>query len=168
MKRDQHIQDFVNHLRALAEADDRAALAALRRAWNGEQRDIIGTFRYVGRYLLPYQQVQDDYVSIAALFAYHPQSCEEGSMGTHFAALRATNPEREQALERRFSAMLKAHPDDLSHHLRAAVSLLKSNKPPIPVNWYQLLWDVRHWGYPGHFVQRRWATAFWGQAADDK
>jgi CRISPR system Cascade subunit CasB len=168
MKKNQHIQNFISHLQALAKANDRAALAALRRAWSGEQRDIIGTFRYVGRHLPPYRQAQDNYVLIAALFAHHPQSCEEGNMGTHFAALRAANPKREQALERRFSAMLRAHPDDLPHHLRTAVDLLKSNEVPIPVNWYQLLWDVRRWGHPEHFVQRHWATAFWGRTTDDK
>lgn len=168
MKKNQRIQDFVSQLQALIQADDRAALAALRRAWSGEQRDIIGTFRYIGRYLPHYRRGQDNYILIAALFAYYPRSCEAGNMGAHFATLCTASPDREQALERRFSAMLKAHPDNLAHHLRAAIGLLKSNEIRIPVNWYQLLWDVQHWGFSGRFVQRDWATVFWGRTLDDK
>jgi CRISPR system Cascade subunit CasB len=163
MKRNPHMDEFIKHLQTLAKPDqeDRAALAALRRAVSGNPRYIFDTFQYIGAYLPSQPQAQDDYVLVAALFAYHPQGCEEGNMGAHFAALSAVNPERKQALERRFSAILKAHPDDLAYHLRAAVSLLKSNG--IPVNWRQLLYDMRHWGYFDRFVQRDWATAFWGR-----
>ena len=166
MSKDQHIEGYIAHLKALVKEENRAALAALRRALSGNPRYITDAFQYIGRYLPSYRRGQDAYILVGALFAYHPQVAEKGNMGNHFAALRGKNPEREKAFERRFSAMLKAHPDDLAYHLRAAVSLLKSNE--IPVNWPQLLRDVLRWGHPERFVPRDWAAAFWGRTTDEE
>ena len=168
MKKNQHIEDYVTHLQSLAEneKENRAALAALRRALSGNPRYITDTFQYIGWYLPDHPQAQDVYILIGALFAYHPQVSEQGNMGDHFAALRRREPEREKAFERRFNAMLKAHPDDLTSHLRAIVGLLKSQE--IPINWYRLLYDLRYWGHVDVFAQRQWAAAFWGRTSDEK
>ena len=69
----------------------------------------------------------------------------------------------EDALERRFTALLAAHPDDLPDYLRQAVSFLKSKD--VPINWNQLLWDLQDWDKredPKYSVQKKWARAFWG------
>lgn len=157
----QHIKTFTDYLHILAQEENRAALAALRRALSGNPRYITDTFQYIGYYLPVHPQAQDNYILVGALFAYHPETTTEGNLGAHFAELRRRLPDRADALERRFSAMLKAHPDDLTSHLRAAVGLLKGQE--IPVNWYQLLYDVSHWGHIDRFVQRQWANAFWGR-----
>jgi CRISPR system Cascade subunit CasB len=70
----------------------------------------------------------------------------------------------EEAVERRFVALLNAHPEDLDKHLRHAVSLLKAHE--IPVDWLRLLGDLRGWGNPERYVQRNWARAFWGGRQD--
>ena len=69
----------------------------------------------------------------------------------------------EDALERRFTALLAAHPDDLPDYLRQAVSFLKSKEEP--VNWTQLLWDLQSRDKrddPKRSVQKQWARSFWG------
>ena len=159
MKKNPHIETFIRRLRDLHEQDDRGALAALRRALNGRPEYQLGVFRYIGWQLPSHTRAQDDYILVAAMFAYHPKSCNTGNMGTHFAALRAIDEAKTKTLERRFTALLKAHPDDLAYHLRSVIGLLKSNE--VPVNWPQLLYDVRYWGHHDRFIQREWATAFW-------
>ncbi len=83
-------------------------------------------------------------------------------MGTHFAeAVRKGGDQT--AIERRFTAMLNAHPDDLPDYLRQAVSFLKSKE--VAINWAQLLRDLQAWGHPDKYVQKRWADEFWSHPA---
>jgi len=153
-------QPFVTYLQSLGE--DRGALAALRRGLGQPPGTVASMYRYV----VPW--VSDDappwreaaYYTIAALFASHPAPGGKGNMGAHFADTRRPGGD-DTAIERRFTALLAAHPDDLDTYLRQAVSYLRSK--PVPVNWHQLLSDVMAWGRPQRYVQKRWARAFWGR-----
>lgn len=156
-----HIDRFIERLEDLREQEDRAALATLRRALSGSTEHTIGAFRYIGHWLPQHTVDQDNYILIAALFASHPQPGGTGNMGDHMTRLRLSDENKAQSTERRFMTLLKAHPGDLAYHLRQAVSLLKSHE--VPVDWRQLLYDVQYWGHEDRFVQRRWATAFWGR-----
>ena len=156
---------FVTYLES--KRNDRAALAALRRGLGHPRGTVADMYRYVVPWLPhespPWQE--DAYYRIAALFAYHPQEGGRGNMGNHFA--RTRDPQGDNtAIERRFTALLGAHPDDLGDYLRQAVSFLKSEE--VPINWHQLLSDVMGWGHPERYVQRRWARGFWGGAAEEK
>jgi CRISPR type I-E-associated protein CasB/Cse2 len=118
-------------------------------------------YRYVIPWLPqnPSPRKEGAYYLVAALFAYHPKYTLHGNMGAHLAQTRG--PEGgDEALERRFTALLAAHPEDLPVYLRQAVSYLKS-KDEIPVNWSQLLRDLQSWAHPDRFVQKRWAGEFW-------
>jgi CRISPR system Cascade subunit CasB len=153
---------FVNYLES--KRDDRGTLAALRRGLGHPPGTVADMYRYVVPWLPddapPWRE--DAYYLVAALFAYHPGAGGSGNMGDHFA--RAQDPQGDSpAVERRFTALLAAHPDDLGSYLRQAVSFLKSKD--IPVNWHQLLTDVMAWGHPERYVQQRWAWAFWGRPA---
>jgi len=168
MNKKEYIERYINHLQTLAEPEkkDRAALAALRRALSGNSRYSTDTFQYIGWYLPDSQREQDAYILVGALFAYHPQSAGEGNLGAHFATLRERwekAQKRTESLERRFNGLLRAHPDDLTSHLRSTVSLLKRDE--VPIHWEQLLYDVCYWGHSDHFVQRGWANAFWGRSS---
>jgi CRISPR system Cascade subunit CasB len=79
-------------------------------------------------------------------------------MGNHFADTRDPKGDN-TAIERRFTALLAAHHDDLDFYLRQAVSFIKSKE--VPINWHQLLSDVLDWHYPSRSVQKKWASAFW-------
>jgi CRISPR system Cascade subunit CasB len=151
---------FVEYLESLR--DDRAALAALRRGLGQPPGTVADMYRYVVPWLSddapPWREAA--YYLIAALFAYHPDAGGTGNMGRHFA--RARDPQRDNtAIERRFTALLAAHPDDLDFYLRQAVGFLKSKE--VPVNWHQLLSDLLGWGHPDRYVQQQWARAFWGR-----
>ena len=155
------VHPFITYLESLR--DDRGALAALRRGLGQPPGTVADTYRYVVRWLPdgapPWQEAA--YYGVSALFAYHPAAGGSGNVGSHFR--RACDPGGDDtAIERRFTALLAAHPDDLDVYLRQAVSFLKSKD--VPVNWHQLLSDVQGWGYETRSVQKRWAQAFWGRA----
>jgi CRISPR system Cascade subunit CasB len=155
-------QPFITYLEELR--DDRAALAALRRGLGQPPGTVAGMYPYVVRWLPadapPAREAA--YYLVAALYAYHPAQGGVGNLGEAFR--RTLDPQGDNtAVERRFTALLAAHPDDLDFYLRQAVSFLRSKE--VPVNWHQLLADVLAWGHPDRYVQKQWARAFWGRAA---
>lgn len=153
---------FIRRLQELATNQDRGALAALRRGLGRPPGAAAEMFRYVEPWLPERRSADQEaaYYLIASLFALHPKSVSEGNLGQHLASIR--NEGGDDALERRFSALLAAHPDDLPNYLRQAVSMLKSKETPI--NWDQLLRDVQAWDAPDRRVQKAWARAFWGKS----
>lgn len=161
--------NFITHLETLA--DDRAALAALRRGLGQPPGTVPDMYPYVVRWLpqeaYPNSWLEQSYYLLAALYALHPQSTPEGNLGDHFALTLDPNPDHNTAIERRFMGLLTAHSDDLPFYLRQAISFLKSKERPI--NWHELMWNVRDWGYPDRQtrVQKRWATQFWRRRAED-
>jgi CRISPR system Cascade subunit CasB len=157
-------QPFVTYLESLR--DDRAALAALRRGLGQPPGTVASMYPYVVRWLLadapPAREAA--YYLAAALFAYHPAGSGAGNLGEAFR--RTLDPQGDNtAVERRFTALLAAHPDDLDFYLRQAISFLRSKE--VPVNWHQLLADILAWGHPDRYVQKRWARAFWGRPAQE-
>jgi CRISPR system Cascade subunit CasB len=158
------IHPFITYLESLRE--DRGALAALRRGLGQPPGTVADMYRYVVPWLPaePNRQREAAYYALAALFAYHPAVGGTGNMGHHFA--RTRDPQGDDtAIERRFTALLAAHPDDLEFFLRQAISFLRSKE--VPVNWQQLLADVLAWGHPDRYVQKRWARAFWGRTSQE-
>jgi CRISPR system Cascade subunit CasB len=159
---EQNIHPFIACLQGLAEKRERGALASLRRGLGQPPGTAAEMFRYVEPFLPQKRsRVQEAaYYLVAALFALHPESASMGNMGGH---MRACNPERkdDDALERRFTVLLAAHPDDLPDYLRQAVSFIKSKE--VPVNWNQLFWDLQDWDDEDRRVQKRWANAFWSR-----
>ena len=155
---------FVTYLETLA--DDRAALAALRRGLGQPPGTVPDMHRYVIQRLpdfaYPGSWTEQVYYLIAALYALHPESAAEGNLGNHFARTLDPNPDYNTAVERRFTALLTAHPEDLPFYLRQAISFLRS-KDEVAVNWHQLMWDVLKWDDPDRApqVQKRWAAQFW-------
>ena len=71
----------------------------------------------------------------------------------------------QKRIEKRLVGLLNSHREDLPHHLRQAVSLLKSSE--IPIDWRQLLWDILYWEHESRFVQQQWAREFWQRKAEE-
>jgi len=161
----QKVQPFIAYLQSLAEKQERGALAALRRGLGQPPGTVAETYRYVEPWLGEKRTATREaaFYLVASLFALHPKSSGQGNMGTHMA--QTHTKEGEDALDRRFTALLAAHSEDLPGYLRQAVSFLKSRE--IPVNWNELLWDLQNWDQkrddPRRSVQKKWAGAFWGR-----
>lgn len=162
---------FITRLEKLKEKEDRAALAALRRGLGQPPGHAPEMHRYVVPFLpkdaYPNSWVEQSYYLVASLFGLHPEKGTGENMGQHFwQAKDHNNPDSNDAVERRFSALLTTHPDDLAFYLRQAISFLKSKE--VNVNWHQLMRDVLNWGdtYRQPDIQKRWARQFWGGPAD--
>lgn len=157
----QETHPFIRYLQSLKTQNDRAALASLRRGLGQPPGTAADMYRYVEPFLGQEKSTrykENAFYSVAALFAFHPMSIDFGNMGTHLARTRTDSGA--DALERRFTALLAAHPDDLPDYLRQAVSFLKSKD--VPINWDQLLRDLQNWGHEDRFIQKNWARSFWG------
>jgi len=164
MSSEREPHPFVQYLLVLA--DDRAALASLRRGLGKPPGTTPEMYPYVVPYLPSQIHPREEaaYYTLAALFALHPSYTNQGNIGAHLA--RAAQQGNREAVERRFVALLAAHPDDLPEYLRQTISFLKSQE--VPVNWDALFYALRYWEHAeyGDRIRREWARAFWaGQPA---
>jgi CRISPR system Cascade subunit CasB len=162
-EQEDKVERFVDYLEKLEARGDRAAMAALRRSL-GKPIGLAGEAHRHVLWINPAEWEEPIYYLIAGLFALHPSNWKRAeedrrttNLGDSFARLKAEVDS--SSIERRFVAILDSHEDDLAEHLRHAVSLLKSRD--IPVDWKQLLRDIRGWRYESRNVQRQWARAFW-------
>jgi CRISPR system Cascade subunit CasB len=169
---------FAEHLAALAEREDRAALAELRRGLGKEPGEVAGAYRLVAAWLSPTagRHEEQAYYLAATLFGLHPQSWRPGDVDEDNAGERHRGDRNlgaslawlarergREGVERRFVALLDCDRGALPAHLRHAVALLRTED--VPVDWAQLIRDIRVWDAPHRRVQRRWARAFWGGQA---
>jgi len=152
---------FILHLDALAKRDDRAALADLRSGLgrNGLETRVLP---HVAPFL-PMDRPWEwrSWFLVAALFGFHPRHREQGGDPLPKAwrsLIRQSTLCDSQ--EQRFIALLDAEPAELGHHLRQALSLLKSAERPL--DYGLLLNHILAWGHPARWVQRQWAKEFWG------
>ena len=155
---------YVTYLEGLYTREDRGALAALRRGLGQPPGTVAAMYPYVVPRLpteaRPWQEAT--YYLIGALYALHPTPGDDRNLGEGYRRVASQEPAGEgiSATERRFTALLATHRDDLPDRLRQAVSFLRSHE--VPINWHQLFRDVSQWGNPSRRVQREWARAFWG------
>jgi CRISPR system Cascade subunit CasB len=170
MSEDDREHRFIQALAALVEKEDRAALAALRRGLGRPPGTAVEMYPYIVPWL-PEGSARHQalYFMVAALFAWHQGNwAGEGepwrrNLGASFAKLQALV--QSDSIERRFTALLGCHADDLPDQLRQAISLLKSRE--VAVDWLQLLRDLQWWAADDRRIQRQWARAFWAGAAAD-
>ena len=153
-------QEFVGYLKGLADRDDRAALAILRRGASPSSKYRIATYRYVLHWVgsddTPWSE--ECLYLVAALFARYPEAEPiPSNFGESVRLLRATT--ESGSVERRFEALLASDTHAVPTHLRSMVGLLRANT--IPINWLELLRDLQRWKHPSRFVERRWARQFW-------
>ena len=156
---------FIEYLIKLSEAQDRGALAALRRGLGQRPGEAPEMFPYIVPFLPSpaSYQLENAFYLTGSLFALHPVNTAQGNMGNHLAACVTGENDRE-AIERRFVALLNSHIDDVGGPLRQTISYLKSREQP--VNYSQLLDDLIHWSHPVCYVQRNWAAGFWARRVE--
>lgn len=160
-------ESFISYLENLVRKQDRGALAHLRRGLGKPPGAAPEMYRYVVPFLPPaaFRRQEEAFYLIAALFAFWHQGKDRvdpnppPNLGASLAHMVTSN--NEDSLDRRLTALLKSHPEDLPHHLRQVISLLKGKD--VSVAWHQLLKDILNWDHPEGFVQRAWARAFWGR-----
>lgn len=167
---------LVEWLQGLAEREDRGRLAALRRGLLLEPSQFYELYRVVPPQFLEgvsREEVQRR-MAVAILFATHPLSFSKEqlaerprNLGESLRLLAKKQAGGEidpedglpEPLKRRLDAMLAAPADELFDHLRQVVRLLKGQE--VPVDWAQLLRDLRNWDQEDRRVQWWWSRSFY-------
>jgi len=168
---------FIAHLTRLLEHPNRAAMAHLRRGLGKPPGTAYEMDRYILEKLPEGATTLDEqrYYLVASLFAQWHQGKDsaqslKGEWDTDRNVGRSLrlmvnqeSPDKrenlEKSVEKRLNALLNSHHDDLGHHLRRIVALLKARV--VPLNWPQLLRDLRYWDAESRSVQHAWARGFW-------
>jgi CRISPR system Cascade subunit CasB len=172
-----HELAYTNYLRSLAgerieggdadtvrsgsETTNRAALAALRRGLGKNPGEAPEMFPYVVRWLSEEMSewTEKTYYLTASLFAWHPETWPGGARHNLGVSMARVREDASESTELRFVALLNAHRDDLAEHLRSVVGLCRSHD--VPVDWAELLSDLKYWTADNRAVQRRWARSYW-------
>ncbi len=110
---------------------------------------------------------------MAGLYAVYPDGpvaqAGDGNPARNFghtaAAVRASRESQQAAVDRRFTALLASHADDVVVHLRHFVSMCRDAGAAI--DWANLLFDLQGWRREGAPVQRRWARAYWSATSTE-
>ena len=158
---EQHAREpLVEFLEGLRDREDRGPLAALRRALGKPPGGAPEAYPYVVPFLPRHASAwqEQTYYLVASLFALHSDGGGRGSLGDVLRNIGQGSSQ--ESAERRLVLLLGCHPDDLGPHLRHVVSLAKAKQ--VPVDWRQLMGDLRQWNREDRLVQRHWARDFWG------
>lgn len=172
---------LVAWLESLVKNNDRARLAALRRGMLLEPNQFYELFSIVPPRFLEGASTKELQIRlmVAILFAGHQGSFPPGeddrrrrNLGASLRMLaekeagRTLGPDEDlpEPLKRRLDALLAARSEDLFYHLRQVIRLLKSKD--IPVDWEQLLLDLRQWDREDRRVQWSWSRSFYVGESD--
>lgn len=163
------VASFLGFLKNLRTRGDRAAMAALRRCLAVDV-DEMGNLRAL-RYLGPFLQGeglerQRAYWLVAGLYSVHPTDPDERAEALPVALGRLYRERGQQAIERRFLALLESDADQLAARLRRVVGIVQSED--IKLDYESLLRDLLGWFAPERRVQLRWAREFYGQALHER
>jgi CRISPR type I-E-associated protein CasB/Cse2 len=147
-------------LAALRRADkDRGKMAALRRAFSPHNhRDAWPVIADLGGDI-----ERPQYVTIAALYAMHPQESELPNFGAtcrQIAIKDSSDGKLPSSYEHRFRRLIAADSSEqLGEILRAWIRLAASKG--VGVNYGQLFIDLWNWDWRTDDIRVRWAAQFW-------
>lgn len=168
-------EGLIQWLYAKAKAGDRATIAALRRGMLLDPAQFFQLYAVIPPQFLDANPTDlERRMMVAILFATHWEErfTEEElqrrrNLGESLRALAYKKAERgtpaeevlTPSLKGRMDAILAAREEELFGHLRYLISLLKSES--VPVDWQELLWNLRRWSDPERSVQWRWSRSFY-------
>ena len=153
---------FVDSLIKLKIKDDRTRLAELRRGLSETTRtSAYGAVAFLGG------RLDITHITIAGLFALHPETSSDCNIGTTWRELRrqAYNSipamdEKLSSFEHRFNRLLSCSTkEELCEHLRPFIAFAKSKKSGI--NYAALHRDIDLWEIPNANIRLEWAKEYW-------
>ncbi len=126
--------------------NDRGAMADLRCALNPVKLPrawpLLGRIGGIGDGIIE---------TVAGLFAYHPDECHSGNLGTTCRQLAELN----KSFDARFRRLLACDREEVCYRLRPVILAAKAKD--IRVNYEQLLIDLHWW----ESAKTRWAREYW-------
>jgi CRISPR system Cascade subunit CasB len=91
--------------------------------------------------------------TVAGLFAYHPDECHSGNLGTTCLRLARLN----ESFDARFRRLLACDREEICERLRPVILAAKAKS--IALNYEELFADLYYWS---NDVKARWAREYWG------
>lgn len=167
---------------SLESSSTKAKLASLRKASSKNSRDSIQAWSFV------FEDIDEEFLgtsnkltyeerailSTLELYAIHQQGIHESvdyqdgeyweNIGYSLASLRSS--ENKNSVDRRFNAMITSSTfDELLHHLRQMIKLLKSNSKNVRINYSRLAKDLYKFllGYQED-IRLAWARTYYGRS----
>jgi len=162
-------EQFVESLIKLKDKDDRKRLAELRRGLSEATRpSAYGAVAFIGGHL------DITHITIAGLFALHPETSSDRNIGTTWRELRRQAhdlipaiDEKRTSFEHRFNRLLSCSTrEELCEHLRPFIAFAKSKNSGI--NYVALLRDILIWGQPNANIRLEWAKEYWRTTKESK
>lgn len=161
---------FIEYLEKIKKRDDRAVLAHLRRGLGKEPGTALEMFPYIARFVQNTSRSNENaFFLVASLFGLYPiysWKSDENGKNNLGKSIVSFLKDQSGSIEKRFVALLNADEEDLPHHMRQIISLLKSKDALI--NWHELLRGIKQWNRSDRKIQREWAKEFWGTTKTDE
>jgi len=156
---------FIEHLESLSEKDTKVR-AVLRRSLAFDPGDCVPAFPYVEPFVKGEENPRrrEVFYLVAGLWASHWREGRNGSpqsLGKACAAYQVANGSG--STERRFIALLDADHDQLPHHLRQMISLLKDQ----PLDFGDLLKRLLYWHDERKNSQLAWAREYYQNRSEE-
>jgi CRISPR type I-E-associated protein CasB/Cse2 len=103
----------------------------------------------------------EDFNTVAALYAYHPDHSDNGGTLGHLCRSLSAGL---STFEGRFKRLLLCDAEELRQRLQPVI--LAARAEGVPVDYRRLYLDLRSWDHDfyGDRVRKDWAQDFWGQA----
>lgn len=154
-------QQFIQFLYEVAERDDLATLALLRRGCSGEERDIVRVLPIVLPHAPGSFRAQQAYLNAACLFGLHKTATSDVHQAVDLGTAMSHLAKKSGSIESRFVALLQCHEDELVRRLRDVVGLVKSNRTLLL--WDDVLRALLYWSNTDKpsSVKHLWARRFW-------
>jgi CRISPR type I-E-associated protein CasB/Cse2 len=145
--------------------DDRGAMANLRRGLSPATEDRA--WPWIARWCdITNERQRTIYTAVAAAFATHPETADQGNMGTVMREIAQRNQKGDDGLktfEAHFRRFLNCHSyQEVCERLPGVVRMAKQQG--ISIDYRQLFLDLCYWG---DRVKIRWAAAYWGEAKNE-
>jgi len=141
---------------------DRGKMAALRRYWSPTTRHqaypVLAQLHALGA------EVHGDMI-LSALFATNPN--HQPNMGPLGKSLLKLCGGGDAAMDRHVRRLISL--DELDAVADELCRLnLRFKSSGIPVDYEQLLWDLRRWKKESELVKIKWARSFWGNVTSEE
>lgn len=150
--------------------------AAFKKAISAEPEHLWKVYKFLPSEISISSEWEEKHIwiPVACLFVFYPQKIEEVKDPRRYnfglscwdLAVEINKIGESKGTERRFRALLDTSLSDIRSPLTNLVRQMKSKG--IPINYPQLLADLRQWEHPNQYIQDRWARTFWRAETLDK
>jgi len=145
---------------------DRGKMAILRRAVTGQVKNKAAAWPII--ISLGGKIEQSEYLSIAILYAIHPDCKIEKNFGEVCRKVaKSKDGSINESSEQRFRRLILSDTsEELCDQLRSWIRMARNNS--IRVNYKQLFQNILDWKFNADRIRKEWASEFWGKKQESE